>query len=61
MELLYRKYDNDTSVELLQILSAIPLGLRAIVTENCVTSWDIFAYLYKVNFFQNMIALPSEK
>lgn len=43
-----------------QILPVVPHGSRAILIENCITSWAEFRNFHKVTLTQNMRALPNE-
>lgn len=43
-----------------QILPVVPHGSRAILIENCVTSWNEFQSFHRVTLTQNMRALPHE-
>lgn len=43
-----------------QILPVVPRASRAILIENCVTTWNEFQHFHKISLTRNMRALPHE-
>lgn len=43
-----------------QILPVVPHGSRAVLIENCITSWDQFRFFHHFTLTQNMRVLPNE-